>query len=515
MNAPISRKAGWTARVLANRRRALVAGVMGLALFGLTIAQPVVSPNAVPAYAEAAGQAVTVPAQPHAFPSFADIVERVRPAVVSVSVRKSGRDGMIQFDGPQMNPFEGSPFEDLFKHFGRPGPDGRRGHGQRAPRAMSQGSGFFISADGYVVTNNHVVDGSDEVTVTLDDGDKLDARVIGTDDKTDLALLKVDTGRTFSFVEFSDTDIRVGDWVVAVGNPFGLGGTVTAGIVSARGRDIGSGPYDDYIQIDAPINRGNSGGPTFDLSGRVVGVNTAIFSPSGGSVGIGFAIPAAVARDVIADLKDDGSVTRGWLGVMIQPVGEDIAASVGLKTAAGAMVTEPQADSPAVSAGIASGDVIVAVNGRKVESPKELARLIAGFAPGTRVDLTIWRDGVEKRLGVTLGTLPGTVRVAATTSAPDAPAAESKIGLTLAPAAAVGAGTVGVAITGIDPDGPAAGKGISKGDVILDVGGKAVSTPGDVAKGIERTRAAGRKAVLMRVRSGDETRYVAVPLAAG
>ncbi|MCC2112649.1 MAG: PDZ domain-containing protein, partial [Hyphomicrobiales bacterium] len=262
-----------------------------------------------------------------------------------------------------------------------------------------------------------------------------------------------------------------------------------------------------------PINRGNSGGPTFDLYGHVVGVNTAIFSPSGGSVGIGFAIPAAVARDVIADLKDDGSVTRGWLGVMIQPVGEDIAASVGLASAAGAMVTEPQADSPAVSAGISSGDVIVAVNDRKIEGPKELARTIAGFAPGTKVDLTVWRDGAEKHVGVTLGTLPGTMKVAAKTSSPDEPGTESKIGLMLAPAATVGAGEEGVAITEVDPDGPAAGKGINAGDVILDVGGKAVSTPSDVAKGIERTRAAGRKAVLMRVRSGEQTRYVAVPLA--
>ena len=519
MNASVYRTAGWTARVLGNRRRALIAGGVGLALIGLTVGDVLVLPGTMPAQAESAGKAVDVPVNPGAIMSFADVVERVRPAVVSVRVKKKakGPGGMTRFDGPPGNPFEDNPFEEFFKRFGPPpglpklpGPRGPAPHG---PKGVAQGSGFFISSDGYVVTNNHVVDGATKVTVTLDDGAEFEARIVGTDDKTDLALLKVDAKRSFTFVDFAEKDVRVGDWVVAVGNPFGLGGTVTAGIVSARGRDIGSGPYDDYIQIDAPINRGNSGGPAFDLTGHVVGVNTAIFSPTGGSVGIGFAIPANVAREVIADLMDDGSVTRGWLGVLIQPVSKDIADSIGLARAEGALVTEPQDDSPAMGAGISAGDVILAVNGKAVSGPKELARLIAGFTPGSRVELTLWRDGVERKVGVTLGELPGSKKVAsAGSSDADSALTESRIGLTLAPAASVGAGDRGVAITDVDPDGPAAEKGISAGDVILDVAGKVVATPRDVANGVERVRAAGRKSVLLRLKSGDQTRYVAIPL---
>ena len=269
-----------------------------------------------------------------------------------------------------------------------------------------EGSGFFISPDGYAVTNNHVVDHAKSVQVTTDDGTIYTAKVVGTDQKTDLALIKVDGKKDFSYVKFADQPPRVGDWVVAVGNPFGLGGTVTAGIVSARGRDIGAGPYDDYVQIDAPINKGNSGGPAFDMNGNVIGVNTAIFSPSGGSVGIGFDIPAATAKLVVAQLKDKGYITRGWLGVQVQPVTADIADSLGMKQARGAMVDNPQDGSPAAKAGIEAGDVITAVNGTPVKDSRDLARTISMMAPGSSVKLDVLHKGESKTLTLTLGEMP-------------------------------------------------------------------------------------------------------------
>ena len=258
-----------------------------------------------------------------------------------------------------------------------------------------QGSGFFISADGYAVTNNHVVQNAETVTVTADDGKTYTAKVIGTDSRSDLALIKVD-GANFPFVKLADASPRIGDWVLAVGNPFGLGGTVTAGIVSARGRDIGAGPYDDFIQIDAPVNKGNSGGPTFDVDGNVIGVNTAIFSPSGGSVGIAFAIPADTVKSVVAQLRDKGSVTRGWIGVQIQPLTPDLADSMGLKQTTGALVSEPQPDSPAVKAGIQSGDVITSVDGAAIHDARELARRIGTMAPGTSIKLGVDPSGPGK-----------------------------------------------------------------------------------------------------------------------
>ncbi len=271
---------------------------------------------------------------------------------------------------------------------------------------MAQGSGFLISSDGYIVTNNHVVENATDVQVSMQDGRTIPATVVGTDKKTDLALLKLKTGSNYPYVQWGSSVPRVGDWVIAVGNPFGLGGTVTAGIVSARGRDIGAGPYDDFLQIDAPVNRGNSGGPTFNTEGQVVGINTAIFSPSGGSVGIGFAIPTEVAKGVIQELKDKGMVARGWLGIQIQPVTADIADSLGLKDTKGALVAEPQKGSPAGEAGIKSGDVITAVNNEAVDGPKELSRKIAGMGPDKKVELTVWHEGSQETVDVTLGTLP-------------------------------------------------------------------------------------------------------------
>ena len=376
---------------------------------------------------------------------------------------------------------------------------------------MAQGSGFFISADGYVVTNNHVVEHATDVTVTTADGKTIPARVVGTDPKTDLALLKVKEGSDYPFVSFASQTPRVGDWVIAVGNPFGLGGTVTAGIVSARGRDIGAGPYDDFLQIDAPINHGNSGGPTFNANGEVVGVNSAIFSPSGGSVGIGFAIASDVAKNVVQALKDDGHVARGWLGVQIQPVTQDIADSMGLKDAKGALVAKTEKGSPAADAGIKDGDVITAVNGDAVADAHDLARKVAALGPKKAVELAVLRNGSPQTLKVTLGALSDEKQAKADAPAQHSKDAMAKYGMTLEPATAVeGAGKTGVVVADVDPDGAAAEKGIKTGDVIVEVAGKSVSQPSEVVAAIDAAKADGKKSVLMRVKSQDNARYVAL-----
>src|SRR4051794_19072866 len=353
---------------------------------------------------------------------FADIVERVKPSVISVKVNINEKLAKDDSGNNDDSPFQpGSPMERFFRRFGGPDglPPGSRGGPRGRGAVTGQGSGFFISADGYAVTNNHVVDGADKVEVTTDDGKTFTAKVIGTDARTDLALIKVEGGSDFPFAKLSEGKPRIGDWVLAVGNPFGLGGTVTAGIVSASGRDIGNGPYDDFIQIDAPVNKGNSGGPAFNTEGEVMGVNTAIYSPSGGSVGIAFSIPATTVKTVINQLKDKGSVSRGWIGVQIQPVTSEIADSLGLKKAEGALVAEPQADGPAAKAGVQSGDVITAVNGESVKDARELARTIGGIAPGTAVKLNVLHKGQEKTIDLTLGKLPNTVEAKADTGGDD------------------------------------------------------------------------------------------------
>jgi serine protease Do len=306
--------------------------------------------------------------------------------------------------------------------------------------------------------------------------------------------------------------------VLAVGNPFGLGGTVTAGIVSASGRDIGNGPYDDFIQIDAPVNKGNSGGPAFNMKGDVIGVNTAIYSPSGGSVGIAFSIPANTVKNVVAQLKDKGSVSRGWIGVQIQPVTSDIADSLGLKKAEGALVAEPQPDSPAAKAGIESGDVITAVNGAPVKDARDLARTIGGFAPGTAIKLNVLHKGADKVVNLTLGILPNTVEAKVDLYDGDHESSRGsevpKLGMTVAPAASVaGAGTAGVVVVDVDPKSAAADRGFKEGDVILEVGGKGVSSSDDVREAIKAARADNKNSVLMRVRTGSTARFVAVPIA--
>jgi serine protease Do len=343
-------------------------------------------------------------------PSFADVIERVKPAVVAVKVKvqnvadRNNDDDGQQFSMPDLPP--GHPMERFFRQF-RDGQRGDRSERGQRPRQFGQslGSGFFISADGYVVTNNHVIDKASEVQVTMDDGKTLDAKVIGTDPKTDLALLKVE-GSDFPYVRLAGRKARIGDWVVAIGNPFGLGGTVTAGIVSAQHRDIGAGPYDDFIQIDASVNKGNSGGPTFNLSGEVVGVNTAIFSPSGGNVGIAFAIPASTVDQIVTALKDKGSVTRGFIGVQMQPVTKEIAEAIGLKEPRGALVAEAIKDGPAAKAGIKTGDTILAVDGEPIKEAKDLSRKVAQVAPGKSLSITLYRDGKERNVTLEVASQP-------------------------------------------------------------------------------------------------------------
>ncbi len=506
------------------RKFALMASVvagLGAGIYGLS---PSSDGNlfATPAHAQVDKQVKQV-AQPI---GFADIVERVKPSVISVKVNINEKVAKND-DGNDDSPFQpGSPMERFFRRFGGPDgmPPGMRGGPRGGGRGAvtGQGSGFFISADGYAVTNNHVVDGADKVEVTTDDGKTYIAKVIGADARTDVALIKVEGGGNFPFAKLSEGKPRIGDWVLAVGNPFGLGGTVTAGIVSASGRDIGNGPYDDFIQIDAPVNKGNSGGPAFDVSGEVMGVNTAIYSPSGGSVGIAFSIPASTVKTVITQLKDKGSVSRGWIGVQIQPVTQDIADSLGLKKPEGALVAEPQADGPAAKAGIESGDVITAVNGEAVKDARELARTIGGFAPGNAVKLNVTHKGQDKVVNLTLGQLPNTIEAKADNDnnadrgranrGTDVP----RLGMTLAPAGSVaGAGKEGVVVTDVDPKSAAADRGFKEGDVILEVGGKIVGSAGDVRDAIDAARTDKKNSVLIRVRSGGASRFVAVPVARG
>ncbi len=502
-------------KILRPRRLALLGTVAALGAAALSIA-PGSSPfgmNSFIAPALAAEAAATPP-------SFGDLVSKVKPAVISVRVRidqDNDKSAMLQQNRMESN--EDTPFDQFSRQFGFRFPGGMNGMPrERHQMITGEGSGFFISADGYAVTNNHVVDHAESVQVTMDDGTTYKAKVVGTDPKTDLALIKVDGRKDFPFVKFSDQKPRIGDWVVAVGNPFGLGGTVTAGIVSASGRDIGNGPYDDFIQIDAPINKGNSGGPAFDMNGNVIGVNTAIFSPSGGSVGIGFDIPASTAKLVVAQLKEKGAVTRGWLGVQVQPVTSDIADSLGLKEARGAIVDNPQDGSPAAKAGIEAGDVITAVNGTAIKDSRDLARTIATLAPGTSVKLDVFRKGDSKTVTLALGELPNERQAKGNGNAGEGRGQPNggtpRLGLSLAPAGDVrGAGQNGVVVTEVDPQGPAAQRGIQTGDVILNVGGKAVASVGDVRSELAQAKSSGKRSVLLQVRSAAATRFVAVPLA--
>ncbi|QGM44573.1 Do family serine endopeptidase [Methylocystis heyeri] len=484
-------------------RRSLKAGLLGAAAllaFGSVI-------SVAPIGAARAEAPVSQPNAPAIGPaSFADLVAKVKGAVVAIKVKSLEAGGGEGGEMPEISPDD--PLYYFFKRFGEvPG-----GHQQKRIM-MSQGSGFIISADGYVVTNNHVVEHGSEVEVSLDNGKSLPAKVIGTDKRTDLALLKISDGANLPYTEWSSSAPRVGDWVIAVGNPFGLGGTVTAGIVSARGRDIGAGPYDDFLQIDAPVNRGNSGGPLFDSHGGVIGVNTAIYSPSGGSVGIGFAIPTEVAKDVIVALKEKGAVSRGWMGVQIQPVTPEIAESLGLKSTKGALVAQPAKGGPAESAGLKAGDVVVAVDGERIETPRELSRKIAADGPGKTVAITYIRGGSEKDVKLKLGTLPNEKEARADVEG-ERGGLFGGLGLEVAPLSQVrpGAGE-GLFVTNVDPDGAAAQKGLRRGDVILEANGQAVGDRGDLSAAIDAARKEGRRSVLLRVKSAEGTRFLALPVA--
>ncbi|GJD32480.1 Periplasmic pH-dependent serine endoprotease DegQ [Methylobacterium adhaesivum] len=503
--------------VQTNRLRRNALASVAVAALVTTGAAGVLSQPVTSAYAQSLSKnPIETPDHPPG--SFATVVDKVKPGVVAVKVKLDDSATSDDDDGPGGQGQQNVPpqLREFFKRFGQGGPGGP-GFGGQGPKRQgprgAMGSGFIISADGYVVTNNHVVDKAKSVQVTLDDNRTLDAKIIGKDPKTDLALLKITDGGTFPYVSLSKSAPRVGDWVVAIGNPFGLGGTVTAGIVSARGRDIGAGPYDDFLQIDAPINKGNSGGPTFNVGGEVVGVNTAIASPSGGSVGLAFAIPAETVQAVVDQLRADGKVARGYLGVQVQPVTKDIADGLGLDKAKGALVDHAEPGTPAAKAGLKSGDVIETVNGSAINDARELSRKIAGLKPGAKVDLAYLRSGKTDTATVILGALPNDPKSSGGDRSGLSSDGQPRLGLSLAPAAEVGAGEEGVAVMDVDPDGPAAAKGIEQGDIILDVAGSSVSKPSEVAERIRSAESSGRKAVLMRVKSSKGvTRFVAVAL---
>ncbi len=449
-------------------------------------------------------------------PSFADVVERVAPAVVNISTTRRVQERLPR---PQFPP--GSPFEEFFRDFF----DGDGA--EPAPRVFSLGSGFIIDPRGYVVTNNHVIEGAEEITVILHDESRYRATVVGRDPKTDLAVLKLEGEGPFPYVEWADSDrVRIGDWMIAIGNPFGLGTSVTAGIVSARGRDIRAGPYDDFFQVDAAINRGNSGGPSFTLEGRVFGVNTAIFSPSGTNIGIGFAIPSNLARLVVESLIEKGRVIRAWIGVRIQRVTPEIAESLGLDAARGALVAAVVPEGPAARAGIRQGDVILAFGDRPIRQMRELPRVVAESAVGVPVTVTLWRRGETLKLEITPAELPSDeelARLSAPTPAPRTDARARLPGLGLEVASLDPAlrqrfelpdDAEGVVVVAVAADSPAAHAGLAPGDRVLEVDSEEVRTPPELVARLEAAREAGRRNALLLVERRGEPRYVSLRLAA-
>ena len=462
--------------------------------------------------------ALSAPAAARGAPdSFADLAERLTPAVVSITTESfmpsMGQDGLPEFP-------EGSPFEELFRQF-------FERYGENAPQErmpVALGSGFIIDPEGYVVTNNHVIEQADAIIVRLDNGVELEATVVGIDPKTDIALLKVEADEPLPYVSFGDSNaVRVGDWVLAIGNPFGFGNSVTAGIISARQRDIQSGPYDDYLQTDAPINRGNSGGPLFNMDGEVVGVNTAIYSPSGGSVGIGFAVPSLLVDRVIGQLRDFGRTKRGWLGVRIQSVTPEIAEGFGLPDSSGALVASVTPDGPAEKAGLESGDVIVRFNGNAIDEMRELPRVVADTDVGQTVEVVVIRNGQEMTFDVELGELEAFEDQLAAELGDDGgssgvtKAPTDVLGMTMAPMSPQLAEQYG-----LDPDGdglvvlevlpgsPAARADIAPGDIVLQVGQAPVSAPGEVAAEVEAARERGAKTVVILVERAGDAEFRAV-----
>jgi serine protease Do len=438
---------------------------------------------------------------------FAAVVERVKPAVFGIRAR-------VEESAP-VRP-QNSHLERLFREFGPAKNELEPETSAPRPRvAVSQGSGFFISADGYAVTTHHVVEHSRSVEIITDQGRTYAAKVVGADPRSDIALLKIDRDGSFPFVRLAQRTPRTGEWVLAVGSPFGLGSSVSAGIISARARDVRLGTDSDFLQIDAAVNQGNSGGPAFDINGDVVGVNSAIFSPSGGSVGIGFAIPADTVTSVVAQLRSKGAVVRGWLGVQVQAMTADMAEGLGLPETEGALVSEPVPGGPAAKAGIASGDVIISVNDAQIKDERDLTRIVNNATPGSSVRIGLLHKGQARSMAIVLGESPdprpdiatGTTRVRPAGTDP------SRLGLTLEPARALGPNRgQGVLVTSVDPDGEAAERGLEPGDVILEVAGKAVKTPADVQKLLREVQKEGRHVALMRVRSSTATRFISFRL---
>ncbi|HEY5598296.1 MAG TPA: DegQ family serine endoprotease [Kiloniellales bacterium] len=487
---------GWAgARIGARMAPALLAGALGLWSAGALAATP---PD-----------------------SFAELAKKVTPAVVNISTAQK----VAEAEGPSPDfPFKfpkGSPFEEFFKQFReRQGGDGGSGSPARVVHAL--GSGFIIDPSGYVVTNNHVIDKATEITVTLGDDKQFPAKLVGTDPQTDLALLKIESPKSLPSVSFGDSDkANVGDWVMAVGNPFGLGGTVTAGIVSARGRNIQAGPFDDFLQIDAAVNQGNSGGPTFDMSGKVVGINTAIASPNGGSVGIGFAIPSNLAKPVIEQLRAEGKVTRGWLGVQVQVVSPEIAAAIGLKSPSGAIVANVVPNSPAAKAELRQGDVILQVKGKDVGEMRDLPRIIAAISPGQKAKLGLWRHGAAAEATVEIAAQPGEDHMAAAEPSTESGGVDAQpshaLGVTLARLTdsvrqdySIPGKVNGVVVTAVDPNGPAVETGLQVGDVIEQVGGTAVDSPAKVDDLVRVAKDAGQASLLLLVNRGGDYLFIGI-----
>jgi serine protease Do len=461
---------------------------------------------------------------------FSELADKLLPAVVNVSTTQTLKADRQRPEMPQFPP--GSPFEDLFRDFldkNRPRGQRPEAQPQQQRKATSLGSGFIIDASGLVVTNNHVIQDADEITVILHDDTSLKAEVVGKDTKTDIALLRVKTDKPLPFVRFGDSDkMKIGDWILAIGNPFGLGGTVTAGIVSARARDIQQGPYDDFIQTDASINRGNSGGPMFNMNGEVVGINTAIFSPSGGSIGIGFAIPSTLAQPVVAQLKDFGRPRRGWLGVKIQGVTDEIAESLGLDKARGALVASVTEKGPAETAGIQPGDIVLTFDGKDVTDMKRLPRIVAETPIDKAVKVTVWRKRKELPIQVKIGELQEDDKAADTSGtqkpSPQAgPASTVKaLGLSLSGVTpelkqrfSLADDADGVVVVDVAGDTPAAEKGVRPGDIIAEVAQQEVKTPAQVTARIEEARKAGRKSILLLIDRAGDLRFIALRIDQG
>ena len=479
--------------VAVTRTGKLIALGLGVAMLGVSLV-PNGMGHAVAAEVDAAG--VNAPV------GFAEIIERVRPAVVGIRVKTE--PGSVDGERAQAFP-PGSLLDRFFRQFGVQIPP------DPAPGSdVTVGSGFLISGDGDIVTNEHVVAKGVDIEVTMDDGKIYSAKLIGSDSQTDLALIRISAPSDLPYVRFAAAEPRIGEWVLAIGDPFGLGGSVTAGIVSARGRDIGGESYNDFIQIDAPVNKGNSGGPSFNVKGEVIGVNTVIYSPSGGSVGVAFDVPAETVKLVVRQLRDKGYVSRGWVGVSLQEITPGIADAMNLRSTRGALVAQLD-EGPAAKQGVEPGDVITALNDRELKNPRDFARTVAAISPGTVINLRVQRNGRQNSIDVTVGELPRAPDVGKEKQAELRE--RSELGLTTAPARLVsGAGETGVVILEIRPGSGAADGGLQVGDIILAIGGQPVLAGADVDRMVHEARAQSRRTILVRIKRSGAMNFVAVPL---